>query len=336
MKNKLIKKVVIGGIISIVLLIAAFCISIFISSTLAGISYKNYVERTKRENERLDKEEAETLAEYRDIKPMEFLQFLKNNCQYFSVSDRDSNINRLFEVQVENGAPVVYEIDFCNGERITRMRTVLNNYIGEISRCVYSEENFLNNEPQDYYYRYDYMFLENYGRKINFFTDRDGSNILSSIQIGLVPCILYESKNIDKILGELSSRITKTQTQYCGEYEYETTEIIQEYGNMNGSTEIKTAKNISVIYTDTGNLYAQFSFDEPADNYGISFFIDDHTDNEISSKLMDGHAGTVSSRWYIEGDYIIYHLYSERGYFEGGDGHTIEFKSYFKKRANGA
>jgi hypothetical protein len=333
MKNKSIKKIIIGGFISIVLLIAVDFSRLFIPA----ISLQYTLWRQESEYKRLEREEAKTLAKYRDIKPLEFLQYLRNNCQYFSGKDPDSNVNHLFkEVQIENEVPVVYTIDFHNGEKLIKKKTILNRHIDEIERRSYKTKNFLNKETQDYYYYYMYKFLGNdlgidYGTQINFYVAQDGSYTLG-IMLELISCIAHESKDIDKILGDLSKRITATQTQYVGEYEYETMKIIREHGNKEyDSTEIKTAKKISVICTDTGNLYAQYGFDTSNDNYGSSFFIDDNTDNEISYSSGDGHIGSSTSRWYFEDDYIIHHWYSDRGYFEGGDGYTIEYKVYFKK-----
>jgi hypothetical protein len=328
------KKILVKIIVGILILFSSLLIILYAYSEIL-YRYSKWNIGGKKEKEEYEK----TLERYRNLNPDEFLVFLKDNYQYFLKENTDNNVNYLYELTIENNVPILSWIDFYNGEKIIRDKTIFDDHSDKLYSPYFNRKDLLKFKwagfLKGYYYIYVYRFYADGYGIITCIKD-NGINELARIYLSgeLKAC---ESKRIENILFELSQRITETQYQYVGEYEYQNIEIIKEYGNKNryGLNEIKKPKVITITCTNTGNLHAVFEFDLQDHNYEWDFFIDDNGKNEIGRSVWDDHSGNGSLKYYIENDYIIHHFETNDGYINGGDGYTIEYKIYYK-RTNGA
>jgi hypothetical protein len=324
--NKTLKKITNIPIVILSSAAVLFLLFLFFGEKL---EWQYILWRDKKNNEKEQKEFDRKLTEFRKKETPQFKKLMEEY-KYYAGMNNYHNLNSLYEVSIEDGIPVVNGIDFYNGEKVVFFTQKLTGYSDELLPL-----------GNDVYYYSGKFYNGNYGF-ILCTAKRDEYSIYVNVDNAAYP---FE-KDLDKTLALLSSRITKTQLQYTGVYDFERLETIKDYGNKEDYEEffrdqIKTAKEISVICTGIGNLYAKPVYntkeDDDNDNEGWTFFIDENDENnaDIISSVGDGHIGSFETRCYFLGDYIIYYSNSSAGYFEGGDGYTSVYKVYFKKRANG-
>jgi len=330
--NKTLKKFINIFIIILSSVVILFLVLFLFGYVLSGDLQWKYTEwRDQKAIEKENKDFDKKLIELRKTKPAQYLKLMEKY-KYFAGMNKDRKINLFYEVSVENNIPVLSRIDFYNGKKViffTRKLTEFSDEFDMTYSCIFKAEK----------YSINIVCGTNYENE-DFILVRDGD-------------IAYLcEEELDKTLASLSSRITKTQLQYTGIYDFERLETIKDYGNKEDYEEklkdkTKTAKEISVICTGIGNFYAKLIYDTKEDNddseliynmkdndynddRGWTFFIDKNN-ADIFSSVADGHSGTFEVRCYFLDDYIIYHSYSDLGYFEGGNGYTLEYKVYFKK-----
>lgn len=325
MKGKPSRKIIVGVSIPVLFII----LWLYVYPEMRYYNYLSNQRKAERIEKEMEEEYKKTLEEYRSLNPDEFLVFLKNNYQYFLHEDPDDKVNYLYELTIENKVPVLFWIDFYNGEKIIRDKIIFDNRSDELRRYYFN----WNDKSKGYYYHYEYKFYTWGHNEILCIKDNGVNRLYEIIQSGKV-LKPYKTRKIENILLELSKRITATHRQYAGEYAYQNIEIIYDNKNEYDPNEIEGPKGITITCTDTGNLRALFKFDSPRDDYEYDFFIYDNSKNEIEYSYWDGHAASGSTKYYIENDYIINHFENSTGYSEEESGYTVAYKIYYKKRTN--
>jgi hypothetical protein len=322
--NKTLKKITNAPIVILSSAAVLFLLFLFFGEKL---EWQYILWRDKKNNEKEQKKFDRKLIEFRKKEPPQFKKLMEEY-KYYAGMENDRNLNFLYEVSIEDGIPVVNGIDFYDGEKVVFFTRKLTEYSDELLPL-----------GNDIYYYSGKFYNEKYYGSIFCAISRDEYSIYANFDTAAYP----REKDLDKTLALLSSRITKTQLQYTGVYDFERLETIKDYGDKeyyekHFREQMKTAKEISVICTGIGNLYAKPVYntkeDDDNDSDGWTFFIDENN-ADILSSVGDGHIGAFERRCCFLDDYIIYYSYSSAGYFEGGNGYTSEYKVYFKKRANG-
>jgi hypothetical protein len=272
------------------------------------------------------------LEKCRAVKSVEFLAGLKNGYRYFR--GRDTNgINYLCELEFDGDTPVLQRIDFYNGEKVILKTEVLSDPRDTFTLHFNDQEM----PSKGYRYTYSYAFGAERGTAIRFDVSIEGNSGYGGAGFDYVSLQPLNTENIDEILGILNADPRDAQRGYAGEYDFERVEILLDEGNeADGTSGLQPDINeyISILYTGTGNLHAFFSAEEDYRSYSrnIDFFIERGAKPVIYHSMGDGHSGSHELNYYFEGDYIVYHSYSEAGYFEGGAGRTLEYKVYYRRR----
>jgi hypothetical protein len=305
----------------------------FIAFTLYGSKKKEkekeiIVKEIKLEKNLYDRPEGMELEEYRKIKPAEYADLLKDYENTYFVRLADEYIgytnennrytNGLYELRLENDIPVIYEIDFINNEKIIGAKTIFDNR--------------LENDDWDYLSEYTikYQRGSSMGMYVELYTREGKNNLRVYYRGGYLSS--RKSKTIDEILVELSNGRKESQLKYIGTYKYEKIESIEgdvpQIDQNHGYIGIPF-KEITIVFTETGNLYGDFfDAESNADPGTRSFYIINDEGFEIDVSFGDNIRGGGRSYFYFDNDYLIY------DYDFTYDDHHRKYKIYYK-RANG-
>ncbi|MDR1868854.1 MAG: hypothetical protein LBQ82_02585 [Treponema sp.] len=266
----------------------------------------------------------EELAQYRETKPAEYFSMLAEQedtyfIYWFAGKDgyERGNLNRLFQLKLEDNIPVLYQIDFLENKKIILEKLLLQ-------------------------YRYEHLALGYYaivfqhrerdpvnpfwGTFVRFST----INGVNSMDVAYISEGLTQVKadNIDELSACFPNFNTRKEiaSQYAGLYEFERIEIIRESKDFN-IEDISPKTNINITFTRIGNLYIKFSEEKSEEIEEIFCFLRNDFTDEIPKILYQQvdhwSASTYETYYYLEDDYLIY-------YSKG-----TEYKIYYRKNVNG-
>jgi len=315
------KILIIIGIIFLipVFFIIGFVALIAIDELPKNAAYRRSVSEREAEKAAIDKR-------FKEFSNMDLSYFLtiinENNPAYFVQPGQhwNQNVNSLFEVKIEDNAPILYEIDFLNEERIIRRRMVLKDtnfsQIGHIFI-------FQIGKRSQSGHMIEHLHFEEKDGEINFGVVNGGQGLA-----------MHPSKDINKILAELSNPRKSTQALYTGRYVFERIEIISDIGST--ADLFKNQQDeINIAFTRAGNFYMWSNNDKSTRMF---FYIGDDEIPRMFVQVADGGGGSLEQYYYFEKDYLIFYFNS---YFNAGFGsgydmpeHTA-YRIYYKKSTNG-
>jgi hypothetical protein len=289
---------------------------------LAGIlrfvfaPFEPFEQRQREEyKKKFERDNENRVQNFRATKPGEYITLLQEQYKYF-VGPRHEKNKIIYELSIENNYPVLTRIDILDGEKIRKERIVFNE----------TTDPFQEN-PQDiiHYNGYE-MNFNGENAYMRFDDDK-----LAQLHIGDYLTggnyINYYAKDDYPIPDEVMEYTSDYQRQYIGEYLYQNTEVLTDNKGYFVEAEANDVRKIVVALNNDGRLNAECFSETGSELYE---FIVTKNDAVITSSSGDGHSGSLDIRYYIENNYIIFYYKRMGGYFEGGDGYTVEYKIYFK------
>jgi len=241
------------------------------------------------------------------------------------------NVRTLYTIEIVDGFPILVEFDFINGEKEILARMIFKDDINIIYCETEYQVTFGRSSSRTSIIDARLIFTQRVGDG-EIEARLHGLGLYSNNNLG------FHSNNIYKTIADLRHDRTE-QLQYTGRFVYERMEVINDSGIREHESYERirpqvTAYEIIISLTGIGNLHISGDI-HPYIDYQRNFFYIANHDNPMF--FFSGGASIsrgTDSRYYFQGDYLVFHY----NFWQGGEegiGIHFEYKVFFRREENG-